>query len=131
MSGIETNIGPSSTKRRIATLVAVIGLLFVGNHLVSIWPRDVMVAYTVDPEVTEIAVDYLQEEDAVASVRFTRPDARSTVFRHTIQLQPGAYEARIILYSPGGSGVEHRRRLQVPGADVSRFDLREATKQSE
>ncbi len=131
MSGLKTIIGPSSIKRRIATLIAVIGLLVVGNHLASIWPRDVEIAYTVDADVTGIAVDYLQEGDAVASLRFTRPDAKSTVVRHTVRLQPGAYEARIILYSPDGSGVEHRRRLQVPAAGLKRFDLKEATKRSE
>lgn len=127
MSGLETNIGPSSTKRRIATLIAIIGLLVVGNHLAGIWPRDVEIAYAVDANVNGIAVDYLQEGDAVASVRFTQLAAKSTVLRHTVRLQPGAYEARIILYSPDGSGVEHRRRLQVPAAGLKRFDLKEAT----
>jgi len=131
MSGLRTNIGPSSTKRRIATLIAIIGLLVVGNHLASIWPRDVEIAYTVDAHVTGIAVDYLQEGDGVASVRFKQPDANRTVLRHTVRLQPGAYEARIILYSSDGSGVEHRRRLQVPAPGLNRFDLKEATKRSE
>jgi len=131
MSGLRTNIGPSSTRRRIATLIAIIGLLVVGNHLASIWPRDVEIAYTVDADVTGIAVDYVQEGDAVASVRFTQADAKTAALRHTVRLQPGEYEARIILYSSGGSGVEHRRRLEVPAAGLNRFDLKEATKRSE
>ena len=131
MSGLKTNIGPSSNKRRIATLIAIIGLLVVGNHLASIWPRDVEIAYTVDADVTGIAVDYLQEGDAVASVRFKQADAKSTVLRHTVRLPPGEYEARIILYSSGGAGVGHRRRLQVTAAGLNRFDLKEATKRSE
>ncbi len=131
MSGLTTNIGPSSTKRRIATLIAIVGLLVVGNQLASIWPRDVEVAYTVDAEVTGIAVDYLQKGDAVTSVRFTRPDGNGTVLRHTVRLQPGEYVARIILYSSDGSGVEHERWLQVPTAGLNRFDLKEATKRSE
>jgi len=131
MSGLRTNIGPSSTRRRIATLIAIIGLLVVGNHLASIWPRDVEIAYTVDANVTGIAVDYLQEGDAVASVRFKQPDAKGTVLQHTVRLQPGAYEARIILYSSDGSGVAHLRRLRVPAAGLNRFDLKEATKRSE
>jgi len=131
MSGLTTNIGPSSAKRRIASLIAVIGLFVVGNHLASIWPRDVEVAYTVDAEVTGIAVDYLQEGDAVTSVRFTRPDGNGTLLRHTVRLQPGDYVARIILYSSDGSGVEYERRLRVPGTGLNRFDLKDATERSE
>jgi len=118
-------------KRRIATLVAVIGALVVGNHLASIWPRDVEVAYTVDPAVAEIDVDYLQEGDAVASARFKQSDAKNTVIRHTVRLQPGDYQARIILYSVDGRGVEHVRRLHVPAEGLTRFDLKEATERSE
>lgn len=131
MSGLRTIIGPSSTKRRIALLIAIIGMLVVGNHLASIWPRDVQIAYTVDPHVTGIAVDYLQEGDAVASVRFKQPDAKSTDVRHTVRLQPGDYVARITLYSSDGSGIEHQRRLRVPAAGLNRFDLKKATKRSE
>ena len=131
MSGLRINIGPSSTKRRIATLIAIVGLLVVGKHLASIWPRDVEIAYTIDTDVTGVDVDYVQEGDAVASVRFTQPPQKSTVLRHTVRLQPGEYQAQIIVYSSDGSGVEHQRRLQVPAAGLNRFDLKEATKRSE
>ncbi|MGB3051231.1 MAG: hypothetical protein WBB42_09545 [Polyangiales bacterium] len=131
MSGVRTIIGPSSTKRRIATLIAIIGLLVVGNHLAGIWPRDVEIAYTIDPDVTGIAVDYLLEGDAVASGRFTQPDRKSADLRHTVRLRPGEYQARIIVYSSDGSGVEYQRRLQVPAAGLNRFDLKKATKRSQ
>ena len=131
MSGLRTNIGPSSTKRRIATLIAILGLLVVGNHLASIWPRHVEIAYTVDTDVTGIDVDYVQEGDAVASVRFTQPPVKSAVLQHSVRLQPGEYQARITVYSSDGSGVEHQRRFHVPAAGVNRFDLKEAAKRSE
>lgn len=131
MSGFGTNIGPSSTRRRIAAVVAVIGLLVVGNHLASIWPRDVEIAFTIDTDVTGIDVDYVQEGDAVASVRFTQPPEKSAVLRHTVRLQPGEYRARIVVYSADGSGVEHQRRLRVPAAGENRFDLKRSAKRSE
>lgn len=112
-------------------MIAIIGAIVVGNHLASIWPRDVEVAYTVDPAVAEIAVDYLQEGDAVASARFKHSDAKSTIVRHTIRLQPGEYDARIILYSSDGRGIEHQRKLLVPAAGLTRFDLKDTTKRSE
>lgn len=118
-------------KRRIATVVAVVGALVVGNYLAGVWPRQVEVAYMVELGVAEIDVDYLQEGEAVASVRFKQPDAKATVIRHSVRLQPGEYEARITLYSSDGQAIEHQRRLQVPSEGLTRFDLKEATKQSE
>ncbi len=118
-------------KRRIATVIAVIGALVVGNHLASIWPRDVEVAYAIDPAVAEVDVDYLQGGDAVASVRFKQSDAKSTVIRHTVRLQPGEYELRITLYSANGQGIERHRRLQVPSEELTRFDLKETAERSE
>jgi hypothetical protein len=118
-------------KRRIAAVIAVIGALVVGNHLASIWPRELEVAYSIDPAVAEVDVDYLQEGDAVASVRFKQSDAKSTIIRHAVRLQPGEYELRITLYSADGQGVEQQRRLQVPAEGLTRFDLKETTERSE
>ena len=126
-----SNIGPSSTKRRIATVIALIGVVFVGNLLAGVWPRSVEVAFTLDPGVTEVDVDYLQEGEAVASARFKQPDAKTTTLRHTVRLQPGEYQARITVYRTDGPGVEHVMVLVVPAEGLTRFDLKEATTRSE
>jgi hypothetical protein len=131
MSDLGSNIGPSSTKRRIATLIALVGVIFVGSLLARVWPRDLQVAYSLDPGVTELQVDYLQEGQAVASARFKQPDAKTTVARHTVRLQPGKYEVRITVYGPDGRGVEHAKVLVVPAKGLTRFDLKEATARSE
>jgi len=93
--------------------------------------RNVEVAYSLDPGVTELDVDYLQEGEAVASARFEQPKAKTVLFRHTVRLQPGEYEARITVYGPDGRGVEHGKVLVVPAEGLTRFDLREATSRSE
>jgi len=118
-------------KRRIATLVAVVGAVVVGNHLAGVWPRDVEVAYTVDSTVDAIDVDYLQEGVAAASARFQQSKPKTTVVRHTVRLQPGEYQARIILYGPDGNGSEHARRLVVPADGLTRFDLRGGAEKAE
>ena len=74
MQDLGSNIGPSSTRRRIATVIALIGVLFVGSLLARVWPRSVEVAFALDPGVTKVDVDYLQEGEAVASARFKPPD---------------------------------------------------------
>lgn len=118
-------------RRRIATLIAIVGAVIVGNHLAGVWPREVEVAYAVDPGVDGIDVDYLQEGEAAASARFESSEAKTTMLRHTVRLQPGEYQARIILYGADGNGVEHLRRLYVPAEGLTRFDLRGAPEQAE
>jgi hypothetical protein len=118
-------------KRRIATLIALIGMVSVGGLLARVWPRDVEVAYSVAPGVTALDVDYLQEGDAVASARFKRPGPKTMPFRHIVRLQPGEYEARITVHGPDGRSVEHGKVLVVPAEGLTRFDLREATIRSE
>jgi len=131
MRDFGSNIGPSSTKRRIATAVALIGVVFVGNLLARAWPRSVEVAFTLDPGVTEVDVDYMQEGKAIASARFQQPDTTTTVVRHIVRLQPGEYQARITVYRADGPASEHAKVLSVPAKGLTRFDLKGVTTQSE
>ena len=112
-------------------VVAVIGVIFVGGRLGRAWPRDVEVSYRVDPGSTAVDIDYLQESEAVASARFKQPEAKTTVVRHTVRLQPGEYQARITVYGSDNRGVEHTRVLFVPAEGITRFDLTEAANQPE
>lgn len=116
---------PSALRRRIATVVALIGLAVVAGHLARAWPRETEVMYEVDADVVQMDVDYLKEGEAVASTRFKRPSDGTPVFRHTVRLQPGQYHAEITAYGVDGRGVEHRRVLIVPARGTTRFDLRE------
>jgi|GEM_PF-1554307 len=131
MSDLGSNIGLSSRRRRIAALIAVIGMLFVGTRLGGIWPRDVDVGYSLDPGVVELDVDYLHAGEVVASARFRRDDPDNASIQHRVRLQPGTYQARITVYHADGHGLQHRRALQVPSDGLTRFDLKETTIPSE
>ena len=131
MKAFEPNIGSPSTRRRVATIIAVIGLTFVGSRLASLWPRDTRVTYEVGPGIAELDVDYLRDEEAVASVRFAAAPEGEPFFRHTVRLQPGEYQIHITLYGRDGSAVEQARRLAVPARGATRFDLKDATGSSE
>ena len=120
----QTHIGSLSARHRIATIVAIVGVLIVGNGLLKAWPREVEVAYEVGPNVTELDIDYLQSGSAVTSVRFNQAPQNTRVFRHTARLQPGEYQIHITLYGRDGSASEESRRLLVEGRGVTRFDLR-------
>jgi hypothetical protein len=118
-------------RRRIATAISVVGIVLVGSHLARVWPRTVEVAYTLDPGIVAVDVDYLQDGEAAASARFRQPDAKTTAVRHTVRLQPGEYQARIAVYRADGPPIEHTRMLIVPADGLTRFDLKQSTIRSE
>jgi hypothetical protein len=131
MTDFKSFIGSMSTRRRIATVVAVVGVAFVGTRLATLWPRDVAIAYEVGPEIEALDVDYLQAAEAVASVRFRRMGAETSVFRHTVRLQPGEYQVHITLHGQDGTAIQIVRQLEVPTRGVTRFELEAATGSSE
>jgi hypothetical protein len=122
------NIRLSPTRRRIAALIAVVGVAIVGSRLAGAWPRSVEVAYELGPDVRELDVDYIHEKNAVASVRFTQSDAKTTVFRHTVRLQPGEYRVQITVHESNGLAFEDSKALLVPADGLTRFDLRAAAR---
>ena len=124
------NIGPPSSRRRIATLIAAIGIVFVASRLANAWPRTVEIAFQVGPEIRELDADYLQEGSAVASVRFGEATHLGG-FRHAVRLRPGEYQIHITLHGKDGSAVEELRILAVPTEGLTRFDLRDAVETSE
>ncbi len=124
------NIGSKSTRRRIATVIALIGMVVVGTRLADVWPRDATVVFVVEPRIAELAVDYLRGSEAVASVRFRRSSGKPPFFEHTLRLSPGEYQVHVTQYGADSSAIEEVRTLQVPGPGVTRFDLREATDES-
>jgi len=131
MTDFPLTIGPLSIRRRLAAVVAVIGVVFVGSGLANGWPRDVEVLYEVDPGTGGLDIDYLQGGEAAASVRFTRSTAKADIFRHVVRLQPGEYQIHITRYGLDGSAEEQIRRIAVPAPSVTRVDLRAATGSTE
>ena len=121
----------SVSSRRLATVVAIVGVAVVATQLASVWPRDVSIAYELSPEVERLHVDYLQEGQAVASVRWARGARKASVFRDTVRLQPGEYQVHITLYGPPERATTQVRRLRVPNEGVTRIDLKHETWQSE
>jgi len=115
----------SPLRRRLATVVALVGVAVIGGQLARAWPREVEVAYRTTRAAQRLDVDIVLDEEAVASVRFRRPPGFEGLFVHKVTLQPGEYEARITVYREDGRGIEHRRVLFVPSDGQTRFDLRE------
>jgi hypothetical protein len=131
MTDFRSIIGSPSSRRRFATVIALIGVALVGSRLAEAWPRDVETVYEVGPGIGGLDIDYLQGGEAVTSVRFAQMTPETSAFRHTVRLQPGEYQIHITLYGQDGSATEYARRLAVPSAGVTRFYLEAATGSSE
>jgi len=125
------NIGPSSTKRRIASGIAIVGLILVANQLAGVWPREVELEYLLDEGIQAVDVDYVQEGETVTSARFTKAALRGSQVRMRVRLQPGEYLALITVYRKDGIGVEQSRTLVVPAKGIAVYDLREANGRSD
>ena len=125
MTHAQPTPGPSPTRKRLATVVAVVGLAVVGGQLARIWPRDVEVVYQPGPRVLQVDVDILQDGQAVVVARFNHAAGDGSTFSHTVSLPPGEYRVHITVYGPDGGGIEHSRLLIVPADGLTRFDLRE------
>ena len=111
--------------RRLAGIVALVGVAFVGTRMVGAWPRDVEIRYEFDPEaVRRLHVDYTLEGDAMVSARFRTTDSDRGMLGHTVRLPPGRYDAEITVYDASGKGTSHTRVLAVPPDGEVRFDLR-------
>ena len=126
MTDWRTIIGPVSTRRRIATLVAVVGVAVVTHRLATVWPRNIDVEYEVGPGVVALDVDYLEDGEAVSSARFSLSGGKPERFRDSLRLQPGQYQALITIYVSEGPAREVARQLFVPAEGLIRIDLRGA-----
>ncbi|HBP18538.1 MAG TPA: hypothetical protein RMH85_11800 [Polyangiaceae bacterium LLY-WYZ-15_(1-7)] len=109
-------------RRRIATLVVVVGVLVVGGRLFDAVPRDVHLRLRFGPDhaaVREAYVAYEQDGEEVVGARFHRPD--ETV-DHELSLAPGRYAITATLRTEEGGRVI-RRALRVPSDGVVHVDL--------
>ena len=110
--------------RRVASLIALIGIAVVAGYMGKVWPRNVAVRYLFPPDVARFDVDYTLEGEAMLSARFVTEGQATGSLSHELELQPGQYEARITVYDAAGVGVMVTRPLVVPADGEVRFDLR-------
>ncbi len=123
MTGARENIGTMSTRRRIATIIAVIGVFVVARTLAQAWPRETPIIYDVGPNIGELDVDILQEGEAVLSARFQRAAESRPRFTHETKLRPGRYQLHITMRDRDDSTFEEVRTLVVPTEGPARLDL--------
>lgn len=107
-------------RRRVAMLVAVVGVLVVGGRIFEAVPREVSVEFSV-PEhgVEAVQVAYFLSGDEVSGVRFDSP---RPPLRHTLSLSPGRYHVEAVIRAGEGQRVV-RRALRVPAEGIVHIDL--------
>ncbi len=118
-------IDRSPWRGRLAILVAVVGIAFVGSRLARAWPRTVPLVYETD--ASQLDVDIVLDNEAMQSARFRRAANQDPggVFAHELSLPPGEYQLQITTYDGDGSPADYyERTLTVPAEGTTRFDLR-------
>lgn len=104
-------------------VIALMGLVVVGDQLSSRWPRDVEIEYRFARGTSRLEVDYMLDEEAMVSARFAIEPAETSL-KHEVKLPPGRYE--VATRSDGQSGSPSVvRALVVPAEGVVTLDLRE------
>ncbi len=108
-------------RRRLATLVALVGVVLVGTKLSGAVPRDVAIEYRLGEhrDVEEVRIAYVLNGEEVIGVRFEGPGARLS---HEVSLAPGRYRIEALVREAGAQRVV-RRALRVPAAGVVTIDL--------
>lgn len=112
-------------RRRLATLVLLVGVVAVGAILGDEVPREVHLRYAFGPDhatLREAHVAFWIGDDEVQSARFTHPRGLPDRLDHAISLAPGRYRVEATLRSEASSRrVE--RALRVPIDGVVLLDL--------
>lgn len=112
-------------RKRLARLVAVLGVLLVGAHLLSTLPREVEIRYDLGGDhrrATEIHLSYVADGAEMKGVRFHYAHGAPKVIRHRVDLTPGEYRVVASLHGPDLSRTLHRD-LEMPAEGVVRIAL--------
>lgn len=106
------------TRKRVATLVAVLGLAVVGAQFLGATPRKVDVRFALGSaheHVTDARIVYRRDDDgaAVKGTRVHYEEGAPRTVRDTVQLPPGRYRVEARLRGPN-LRREVEQRLEVP-----------------
>ena len=111
--------------KRIAPLVAVVGVFVVGGQLKSVAPTEVEILYRFGDDhrnIRELNVSFRRDGDEQKGTRFTEASGFGSELQHVIELAPGRYE---VVFEVRGENVSYdvTRALVVPSEGVVGFDV--------
>lgn len=101
-------------RRRIATLVMLVGIGVVGGQLANAYPREVSLRMDLGPAhllLEEADLRFVGESGEVAGLRLNAPVPQEV--RHRLELAPGRYEVQARLQGELGE-QQLRRGFYVP-----------------
>ncbi len=116
-------------RRRIATLLLGLCLAAIVVEIGGVIPRETRVSVPMGAshaQVTEVRIDYLQEEEPVHSVTLRWPSGAPRAVRHTLDLSPGEYDVSVQLFERDGSRRHLMGHLTAPADGVVRLALEES-----
>ena len=108
-------------RRRLASLVLIVGLVWIGTKVAHVFPRDVHIEYQLSPHqvIDSVEITYLHRGEEVVAVRFDHPPHR---FVHTVSLSPGRYRIEAIRTQAGQREIIDRA-FRVPVEGTLHIDL--------
>lgn len=109
-------------RRWLALAVVLIGTFFVGKRLERAWPRGVDLQFKVGHGTEALAVDFVQDGEALKSVRFNLGSHPHPVIAHHIELVQGSYELVTTVYRDGVA-TPSTHSLVVPSQSVAVIDV--------
>jgi hypothetical protein len=119
----------SKVRRRIAPIVLIAGLLFVGHTANEEIPRTQEVSYVLSDEqrkAESLRVSYAQAGETVIDIALRFAPSAPGVVSHSPSLRPGQYDVTIELTGRAFPGQVLSRTLTVPTEPRARIRLEEA-----
>ena len=103
-------------RRRVATLIAVGGVLFIGTHLANAWPREVPIEYIVPDDTESLEIRYRLNGELIQTVKFGKALCASGRIPHQPSLAAGTYHIEAIVLREGRSQL-YKRSFIAPSEE--------------
>jgi hypothetical protein len=111
----------STTRRRLAPVVLVTGLVVVGAYANREVPREQEVRFELDERherAKSIRIAYMEAGEQLSGVDFRLTQSPRRVLVHHPSLKPGQYDVVITIESTEGAIQRLTRKLSVPAEGV-------------
>ena len=114
-------------RKRLASLAALVGLVFIGSQLLRQLPTDTHIRYELGPDhatYREVRIAFSRgDETTVRSLSRRFPEGAPASFDDTVALGRGRYLVHAMLIDEAGQPTGILRGIELPTEGVLRIEL--------